>query len=228
MQCPNCRNDLGSVPLDTRWIQCPRCFVAFLTDAPNDPEYYKSGSYRKSHQQADEQAFQTRRAHNVVQWVRQGVKSHLDIGCSTGALMRAVEIERGAKSYGVDLDPVLTGAGVYQSIDDIPDVQFDCVTMIHSLEHMTRPLDELRRIAARMVKNGQIIIEVPNGDARHPRGHYYGGAFNPPHVSMFSPEALAWNMANAGFSIERIFTHGDGGLAGAPSYYYLVGIGAKR
>lgn len=227
MNCPNCSANMPIGDAKADYIRCYLCGVYFMeADPAQVAAHYRTGDYRNGNQQADEHAFQARRAAHIVQYVDKCF-THVDIGCSTGQLMRAVREKWNCESYGVDLDPVLTEGIVYADIADVP-AQPDCVTMIHSLEHMPHPLAELRKVAGRMIRGGQIIIEVPNGDLKHPLEQFYRGAFAYPHVVMFDLPALVGTVEAAGFSVERAILHGNGGLDRAPAWYYLLVTGRKR
>jgi hypothetical protein len=188
--------------------------------------FYRSGEYRSKRQMPDERAHQERRAAHVIQHIPGQPCVHVDIGCSKGMLMQAVRSRFSCASYGVDLDPVLTNGVIHPTIEDVPEAP-DLVTMIHSLEHMVHPARELRRVWKRM-SEGVLIVEVPNGDLDHPLGHCYSGGFRWPHVSMFDIPSLSWTLARSGFSVERIWLHGEGGLERAPAYYYLMAIARRR
>lgn len=223
MACPNCYAD-ASAPAWMDYRKCERCGVYFLSKITEREigAYYSSGAYRRTHQQEDETAHQRRRAENIIRYL-QGPEKFLDVGCSTGILMDAVREKFGAECYGVDPDPVLTH-NVYKKIKDIPAL-VDCVTLIHSLEHMLHPLDVLKDVYSKMTTGGQIVIEVPNGDLENTRN--YLPAFKFPHVVMFSTSALHWTMEKAGFFVEQTIIHGEGGLIRAPKFYYLLVTGRK-
>lgn len=223
MLCPNCRTNDIYKPYREYYL-CSRCGVYFLpgVDDAETAEYYTSGRYRGKHKQPNERAHQHRRACNILQYL-DAPRAFVDIGSSAGVLLDAVRERYAADCYGVDLDTVLAH-DVFADIKEVP-VSPDCVTIIHCLEHVPHPLDMLRDTYRKMQLGGQIVIEVPNGDVGS-RG-FYEGAFGFPHVVMFSPLALQWTMKAAGFEIERIVIHGDGGLVGAPDYYYLLMTGRK-
>lgn len=217
--CPNCKS-VDCVPSVRDYYSCGTCGVFFL---PNMDEerlftYYHSGGYRERHKQADEARHQKRRAEHIIQYIEKA-SVFVDVGCSMGILMDAVKEKTGAKCYGVDIDTVLT-SNVYGDIESVPEPA-DCVTLIHSLEHMPHPLMELRTIHSRMKWGGQIVIEVPNAAG-------YKGAFAFPHVVMFDEFSLFWTMKAAGFDVEYVVIHGAGGLLNAADDYYLLMTGRKK
>jgi hypothetical protein len=226
VNCPNCDYPDTALLTNKLYSLCGNCGVYFHVDAGNDAKikaYYSSGDYRARHHQPDEAAHQARRAKNIICYIDTAPLDFVDIGCSAGILMQTVRDTFGSNVYGVDIDTVLAH-GVYQDISDVP-VAPDCVAMIHSLEHMSHPLAELKRVHDKMAQGGQIVIEVPNGDVES--GKFYFGSFSFPHVVMFSPAALRWTMERAGFTVTFCVLHGDGGIEGAKEYYYLLMTGIK-
>lgn len=177
--------------------------------------YYASGDYRIRKNTAIEIAAQKRRAAHIAQYIG---NPHvlIDIGASAGMLLDEARA-KGAIAYGVDIDP-LFGSGMYKDIKYIPK-QADCITLIHSLEHMPHPLKVLQDVYAKLNAGGRVVIEVPS--------QYYSGAFAFPHVVMFDDEALAWTMQAAGFEVDQMLFHGNGGIIRARPDYYLLAIGRK-
>ena len=221
MKCPNCNHDKYT-PSILGYFKCDLCGIYFLPPVSGIDTYYSSGEYREKLKQPNEVTHQKRRANNIIQYV--GSPSvFIDIGCSLGILMDEVG-KTGAECFGVDLDTVLAH-DVYRKLSDVPK-QADCITLIHSLEHMPHPLNALRDVYEKLNAGGRVVIEVPNGGV-NVKNEYYRGAFRFPHVVMFDDESLAWTIQAAGFEIEYVIIHGNGGLVNAPEWYYLLVIGRK-
>jgi 2-polyprenyl-3-methyl-5-hydroxy-6-metoxy-1,4-benzoquinol methylase len=126
------------------------CGAAYLSPRMSEEEqreYYSSGEYREeiAKKIADDReiALQKARAMVVSKQV-QGfrIESHLDVGCSTGELLRVIAEGKGKKfrSIGVDPDPKWPG-GVKRLYKDIREVKgkFDLITIIQVLEHLNKP-----------------------------------------------------------------------------------------
>ena len=95
----------------------------------------------------------------------------LDIGCGNGALLCQFHGKFSDWTlYGIELNDK------YQSaVESIPCVQkmyvgsnlneinetFDCITMIHVLEHILHPMEYLEKIHALLAPTGLLVIEVP-------------------------------------------------------------------
>lgn len=216
MTCPNCNSDKLVVSYHPMYKRCGVCGVLFM-DCTEDElrNYYASGSYRARKNPRLELQAQRRRAANIVQYIG-SPEVLIDFGASAGALLDAAR-ERGAVAYGVDIDPVF-GSEMYRDLQSVPQ-QADCITLIHSLEHMPHPLDLLIEVYNKLNNGGRVVIEVPS--------QYYTGAYAFPHVVMFSDESLAWTMQAAGFEVEEMLFHGNGGILGAQPDYYLLAIGRK-
>ena len=54
------------------------------------------------------------------------------------------------------------GYQVYRDLQDVRDNDFDVVTLFHVFEHLTQPLEFLRRIREILKPGGKIVIEVPH------------------------------------------------------------------
>jgi 2-polyprenyl-3-methyl-5-hydroxy-6-metoxy-1,4-benzoquinol methylase len=96
-------------------------------------------------------------------------KKILDFGCGAGGFIdkakslagkvAGVEPERRVREYWLDQFPI------YGSLDEADD-KYDLITAFHVVEHLPDPKAILEKMAARLGKNGRLVIEVPNaGDA---------------------------------------------------------------
>ena len=117
-------------------------------------------------------------------WEHGGIKRVLDVGCYTGFFIDNLQ-RFGFKTSGVDIQKELmlmvkqnTGLDTrFANAEDLPfkDGEFDCVTMLDSLEHV---LDDKKAIseAERVTKKGGLIIinlprdfEEPDDSGEHIR-----------------------------------------------------------
>lgn len=131
----------------------------------------------------------------------------LDIGCGNGSFLRACS--QGLKGWtfcGSEFDTrhraeVEDIPGVHKlytgSLDEIPG-NFDVITLIHVLEHITGPTEFLKQVAPKLAPDGWLFIEVPDCSV------------NPfmllvaDHCSHFSPSSLSAVVRAAGFEIVRV------------------------
>jgi 2-polyprenyl-3-methyl-5-hydroxy-6-metoxy-1,4-benzoquinol methylase len=166
-------------------------------------EYYSSGEYREeiAKKIADDReiALQKARAMVVSKQV-QGfrIESHLDVGCSTGELLRVIAEGKGKKfrSIGVDPDPKWPG-GVKRLYKDIREVKgkFDLITIIQVLEHLNKPQEMMREIKDRLSPGGLVVVEVPN------RRCYLTAYDSPKHVVAYDLLSLGRLMVKAGLDV---------------------------
>lgn len=107
------------------------------------------------------------RRYNMVNEICIG-KNVLDFGCGFGGFISfisrvahtcsGVELGRTEREY-------LNTKGIecFRTIDDCQR-KFDVITMFHTFEHLTNPHAWLKRFSEYLVKDGYLIIEVPNGN----------------------------------------------------------------
>lgn len=141
----------------------------------------------------------------------------LDIGCGNGAYLSYLK-PHGWQVCGVDVSS--RAAEVAKSVFDIDvfvgelnDVpfssqSFDFVHMSHVIEHMTEPIETLKRIAE-LLKPGRLVyIETPNAesDGFKAMGKYWFPLETPRHVYLFSPDTLREALDRAGLRTTRIWT----------------------
>ncbi len=95
----------------------------------------------------------------------------LDIGCGNGGFLKAfnrhfpewelfgLEIN---DRHRAEVERIPGVAGFYcGSVDSVPG-RFDLISLIHVLEHLTEPVEVLRRIRDRLTTNGLILVQTPD------------------------------------------------------------------
>jgi len=198
--CPVCRsvNIHGWLKITTggEYSLC-ECGAAFLNPRMDDAElkeYYISGAYRAKTELDDagsilaEQQHKDRADYLVGLLGNADFGSHLDIGCSSGHLLKAVEDKyEDIFSMGVDIDPVLKSDDflVVESLEEI-DREFDLITMMQTLEHINDPIEMMALVHERLSPSGLFVVEVPNRRANMV-------AFVPPqHVVAYEDKSLTY------------------------------------
>lgn len=94
--------------------------------------------------------------------------SYLDVGSGEGGILSlakgvaksvaGVELNRGQRERCLAAD-----ISVYDHIDKAgPDNHYDVISLFHVLEHLTQPLDMLKRIYQLLKPGGCLIVEVPH------------------------------------------------------------------
>jgi len=139
----------------------------------------------------------------------------LEIGCGNGATLARLQA-MGHDVTGVEPDPAAREAARAQGItalDGIAEVlpealigqQFDCVLMVHVLEHCLDPVQALRNARALLAPGGVLVIEVPN-NACAGIGHFGRNWLFldvPRHLNFFTAASLRAMAQLAGFSESR-------------------------
>jgi len=150
----------------------------------------------------------------------------LDIGCDTGAFLDAARQEFEIKPVGIDTASRAVAAArergieAYQtSIQEAPEHlrDFQAITAIDLIEHVTDPADFLREIRKRLRPGGVVYLETPNIDSivyrigsslnRWTHGRRIGmleRIFPPQHVQYFTSASLAGLARSVGFEMVRI------------------------
>jgi len=131
----------------------------------------------------------------------------LDIGCGNGGLLRSfAALAPGWTLAGTEMSDThkksiesIPGVEALYvgEIEDVPG-QFDLITMMHSLEHFTDPVAFLKRVKARLVPNGRLLIQVPD---------FHQNPFDllvADHVVHFSRAVLHRTLSAAGYAVEHL------------------------
>lgn len=128
----------------------------------------------------------------------------LDFGSGTGAFLRAAADVEGSRSlYALDLDDRFEAKlnripgfrRLYLGDAENIDRRFTVISMIHSLEHLQRPVQELVRLGALLDDDGAIFIQVPDW-----RRNYFD-LLVADHLMHFDAPALRACAAQAGLAM---------------------------
>jgi hypothetical protein len=190
----------GILPLATPvgYVECILCGLVIQSPRMTDEriaEYYTSGAYRATLGMSEEAMDfdERRRAQNVCAWLDMKPESHADIGASRGFLLDLI----GAPvQKGYDINPKYARAR--EVSDDRADlIQYELVTAVHVLEHVTDPLADLewyKSLTAHL-----LYIEVPGLKAA-------GGPLRFAHLYYFPPSWLVARVEEVGLKIIRTET----------------------
>jgi SAM-dependent methyltransferase len=135
----------------------------------------------------------------------------LDIGCASGTLLwlarqkgievKGVEVSKGSAEFAKNILGLDVFCGQLEDAR-LPDAQFDVVTMIHSLEHVSEPRRALREIRRILSDDGVFIAVVPNfasWSARKDKAHWKW--LQPEnHYSHFTPQTISALAESEGFA----------------------------
>ena len=128
----------------------------------------------------------------------------IDIGCGVGSMLKSLSKKLStAKLYGFEpnahkkeeLEKIKNVAKIYTDMEQLNNIHFDLLTMIHVLEHIDSPLEVLRKLKNNIEPNGYLIIVVPD---------YVSNPFDliiTDHASHFSSETLLNLLVKSGLEV---------------------------
>lgn len=167
-------------------------------------EYYKN-DYRSKKGSPEVTDFNVEeenvRADKIVRFIGAEInpRNALDIGCSTGMLMKRLQDLHRCKVTGVEPGDNFReycrslGLNVLSNIDCLNgNPKYDLITMIHVLEHLVEPMPFLEKVRGLMTEGGKLIVEVPVL------------MYTMDHPLMFTEETLRLMLDKAGFEIRKL------------------------
>lgn len=146
-------------------LKCAACGVGVTDPVPEQLQPHYTGYYGSRH--SITASFCAKRRIALVTkmgGMGQG-RRLLDVGCGEGAFLQAAR-ERGWKAVGTELNagPARRlGFDVFSSLEECADQgPFGCVTLWHSLEHMSDPRAVFAKIRRLVADDGVVLIAVPD------------------------------------------------------------------
>lgn len=145
-------------------------------------------------------------------------ESILDLGCGSGALLRRLHLDLGAR-HSVGLDPAAdaTAPGIEPQIrrGTIADLargdRFDFIVSVNTIEHVADPAGFLAAIARHLTQGGRAVIVCPSIEPSNDELLFFD------HLWTFPPVSIGQLAARAGLSVAA-FRPLDGPLAGFALY----------
>lgn len=225
--CPLCHNDKFK-PFETVIFHdirvenqiCSHCGFVFQNPRMSGEQLsdFYNRSYRELYQgkanpTEKDLHVQRERAVHLLEFLKGNVHQvvrYLDIGSSSGVLLKIVEEYYNCISIGVEPGDAYrkyardSGFNVYPDLQQVRKVNhgaFDLISMIHVLEHIPDPvsyLSELREFY--LDPKGYLLIEVPN--------LFFHNSFEIAHLSAFSKHSLKQTLIKSGYSIMGSIGHG--------------------
>ncbi len=239
--CPLCRgeNHKQFAKTDFRGYlvinqRCRSCGFVFQSPrmTPAELDEFYTRLYRKMYQGNEdptqkELIIQHKRALGLLEFVRNTipmVNRHLDIGCSTGSLLKTFQEYYGSQIFGVEPGESYrkyTSALEIPVVAELADLKlngstrFNLISMAHVLEHLPDPvyyLTELRM--SYLTETGWLLLEVPN--------LFCHDSFEVAHLSNFSFHTLCQTVNKAGFETLTVKKHGHPRSERLPLYISLL------
>jgi SAM-dependent methyltransferase len=151
----------------------------------------------------------------------------LEIGCSTGGLLRRVRDAGFDQVTGLDPSPGCAAAakrlyGLNVEVGTLfdhrlPAESFDAVVLIAVLEHVADIAGGLRQLRNLVPVGGKLVIEVPDARKLADFADAPYQQFNVEHVTYFSALSLDNLMRQQGFAVDVPATAADRGPASSPN-----------
>jgi 2-polyprenyl-3-methyl-5-hydroxy-6-metoxy-1,4-benzoquinol methylase len=196
--------------------RCKICDFAFTNPRPaveNLGKYYETEKYishsNKSKSLFDRIYFIARNINlnnkkNLIEQYKK-VGNVLDFGCGTGAFLKYLS-DKGWNSYGVEPSETARSIAsqehnisVYDSLEKVPSIPFDVITLWHVMEHIPDFVDNAKKLRTLLKKDGILVIAVPNHES--PDAIKYGSAWAgydvPRHLSHFSKSTMKKLLINS-------------------------------
>lgn len=129
--------------------------------------FYSSGAYQDTEHERHQYLID-----QVVKLV-EPKSTVLDVGCGTGLLVETLRTQRGCNCVGIDISEVsidmLNKMGICGYMTELPNLpdelrksKFDYITILETLEHLSRPEKTLKALLEHLKPGGLIISTVPN------------------------------------------------------------------
>jgi len=165
--------------MDYVLCKCGMGFAARYFDEEQARQFYELGDYRYSTAVGSREVEdanineETLRANLIMPIITNYLPtcgSALDVGCSTGVLLKRIQRQYDAQVIGIEPSDRFRqfvkdkeGITCHEDIQDFgSDRKFDLVTAIHLLEHLIDPMAMLKEIVKRLAPSGVFVCEVPH------------------------------------------------------------------
>lgn len=203
-------------------ILCPSCGMVFNRTSATQEDYNKFYTEFSVHQNPAEATdgeipvWEVARLRDAAKFVADCAISKdcriLDVGCSSGGLLRNLASLGFRNLAGVDPSPVAVenvkskGIAAYQGgAGDLPDGigPFDLITLTGVLEHIQDVKEAIASLVNVCSSRGRIFLEVPDAERYGEFLHSPFQDFNTEHINHFSSHSLQNLMMQFGFSLFR-------------------------
>jgi 2-polyprenyl-3-methyl-5-hydroxy-6-metoxy-1,4-benzoquinol methylase len=142
----------------------------------------------------------------------------LDIGCAAGDFMvrmrqhgawdvAGIEPDACAAQYARERYDLQVYTGRVDEVE-LPEAQFDVVTLWDVLEHLPQPGASLQRIARWLRPGGWLLLRTPDAASFYARawGRYWAGLDAPRHLVVFDRTSLERLLMQSGFQVARAWS----------------------
>jgi 2-polyprenyl-3-methyl-5-hydroxy-6-metoxy-1,4-benzoquinol methylase len=239
--CPLC-GSTSQAPFDGRQFRgyqvinviCTSCGLVFQSprmDETESSDFYQA-EYRLLYQgqagpNAKDLKVQTQRAELTLEFIRPIVKSAnriLDIGCSSGLLLKKLATNYHADTCGVEPGDMYrqyaqaAGLEVFSTLEELKQANpspFALISLMHVLEHLPDPVGYLADLrTSLLLPGGWLLLEVPN--------LYAHDSFEVAHLVSYSSHTLQHVVEKAGYQVVALRKHGQPRSKLLPLYITLL------
>jgi SAM-dependent methyltransferase len=159
------------LPINLKIVQCSACGLVQLD---NEPVSYYREVIRASAFSKEMGEFRQRQFANFVKKYNLHFKKVIEIGCGRGEYLSLMN-QQGVQGYGLEYAPksiqncLEQGLQVEQGYIEnehtlLSQQPFDAFFILNFLEHLPKPINVLRGIAANLTVDAVGLVEVPNFD----------------------------------------------------------------
>jgi len=205
--------------IHSRNVMCKSCGLIYVEPKMSREELarFYAEDYRKIYGGQESLEAEKRHAQTAFKIIENNklldeVNRFLDIGCSTGELVKLMDdaviccgngIEPNRKHYEIAKSKGLQVENC--GIEDYnPGFKFDIITMLNALEHVYSPTEVLTKINSLLDDGGYVLISVP--DVYNKTIHLPVDAFlSNAHIYNFSVVTLSALFNKCGFEVIKIY-----------------------
>jgi len=95
-------------------------------------------------------------------------KEILDFGCGASGFLKKAsmvsDMVKGVEAENRIRSEIGNSLSIFSCLEELKNNKFDVITSFHVLEHLKDPINNLKKLAALLKNDGQLIVEVPNSD----------------------------------------------------------------
>ncbi|HUS60103.1 MAG TPA: class I SAM-dependent methyltransferase [Nevskiaceae bacterium] len=209
--CPVCGNRKVKTQIEG-YFKCANCLSLYSKRVPTELEIQKRIDYYGKPAANSSIDWKLIKVHkNRVIYLSRFLsknKSLLDVGCGRGTFLKCAQ-DAGFKIWGVDKSKKFIefvkkmGVEAFNSLSEVKDESFDCVTSFDVIEHTFNPKTFILEIKRKLKKRGILMMTTPNSEgisAKILKGRWW--VLNPEdHYVIFNPSSLQLLLKNNGFKI---------------------------